>query len=90
MNQKELVTSMALSAGVSEKVAVTVLKAFTAAVAKSMARGNSVYVADFGVFKLGRVKARIGINPKTRAPISIPAKKVLRLQVAPAFKDRLN
>lgn len=90
MNHKELVADMAMSAKVTETVAAAVLKGFIAAVYKSVMRGNSVYVSEFGVFKLGKVKARLGVNPRTRAAIAIPASRVLRLQVSKVFKDRIN
>ena len=90
MNQKQLIAEMAVKAGVTEKVAAAVLKAFVGAVAKSMDDGLRVSVAGLGVFKRRLVKARAGVNPRNGRPVVIPAKKAVRLQIAPSLKDFIN
>jgi len=42
-----------------------------------------------GKFVLVARKARMGRNPKTRQPVPIPAKKVVKFRVAKAFKESM-
>ena len=90
MNNAELIDFMAVKSGVKKKDTAAVLKAFVSAVKYSLGRGNGVAVASLGIFKLEKSRARMGVNPKTRAPIAIPAKRVMRLAVAKSFKASIN
>lgn len=49
-------------------------------IAGALARGYKVSIVGFGTFVVKKRSARVGINPKTKEKINIPAKKV------PAFK----
>ena len=49
-------------------------------IASALDKGDKVAIVGFGTFLVKKRKARMGINPKTKEKISIPAKKV------PAFK----
>lgn len=49
-------------------------------IAGALARGDKVSIVGFGTFVVKKRSARVGINPKTKEKINIPAKKV------PAFK----
>lgn len=51
---------------------------------------NEVMIKDFGKFKIRESKARMGINPMTREPISIPAKKKVKYYPAKAVKELVN
>lgn len=50
---------------------------------------------EIKIFKLFRLftattAARMGRNPQTNQPIQIPSKRVVRMKVAPSFKNKLN
>ena len=90
MNQAELIAYMANRAKVPRADAGRVLKALVAAIDLSLMRGSSVAISGLGIFKLHKTKARAGVNPKTRAPLSIPAQRTLKLRVARSFKERIN
>ena len=80
MTKQDLVAHLATKAGISKKQAGTALESFMGAVMSELKKGNSITLTGFGVFKVSKRAARVGVNPRTRAKINIPATKV------PSFK----
>ncbi len=54
---------------------------------KAMVKGDDVNVAGFGVFKVSKRAARMGINPKTGEKIHIAAKTAPKFRAAKALKE---
>jgi len=74
MKKHELLERMAKDAGISRRSAQAALDAFTGAVRDSLKKKEGqVRVRDLGTFKVVSHKARIGVDPRTRQPIQIPA-----------------
>jgi DNA-binding protein HU-beta len=80
MNKTELIAVLATEADVTQKVAEQVLKALTESVTVSLKKGEKVVITGFGTFEVRHRVARQGKNPRTGAPIQVPA------QNTPAFK----
>lgn len=81
MNKTELIAVMANRAGVTQKVAEEVLRAFTDTVSETLGRrGEKVVVTGFGTFEVRDRAQRIGKNPRTGELITVPAQK------SPAFR----
>jgi DNA-binding protein HU-beta len=80
MNKGELIDAVSKDADVSKALVGKVLDSLTAAVTKSLKKGDRVALAGFGTFSLGKRKARTGRNPQTGKPIKIPAKKVAKFK----------
>ena len=90
MNKTELVAAMAEQAGISKKDAEKAVKAFTDAVAGELKAGGKVQLVGFGTFEVAEKKAREGINPLTKKPMSIPASKAPKFKAGKALKDLVN
>lgn len=71
---------MATEGGMSKAVAKNALDAFIAAVTKAMKEGDKVALVGFGTFSVSERAARTGINPSTKQPIEIPAKRVVKFK----------
>ncbi len=71
----ELAKNVAKKAGVSQKVAREVIKAFLDEVVEQVNSGNKVNLVGFGIFERRVQKARKAMNPKTKETINIPEKK---------------
>ena len=80
MNRKELIDRLSEKTGLAKKQSDQFLKAFMETVEEELHRGNSIGLVGFGTFKVAQRKARTAKNPRTKATIKIPAKKV------PVFK----
>jgi len=87
MTKAQLVTQLAEDGGVSRKQIDDLLNALVDTVVKTVKRGESVKIPGLGVFRLRKMKARIGRNPQTGEPIKIPARKKVGFSVAKTFKD---
>ncbi len=80
MNKTELVAAMAKETNLSKKDVEAVLKSFTDVVASELKKGGKIQLVGFGTFEVSERAARTGINPSTKAAITIPAKKVAKFK----------
>ncbi|MFN4196697.1 MAG: HU family DNA-binding protein [Caldimicrobium sp.] len=78
MNKGDLVKRMAEIAGTTKANAEKLLDAFMQAVQEAVSKGDKVVLVGFGTFQVVKRAARSGRNPRTGAPIKIPAKKVVK------------
>jgi DNA-binding protein HU-beta len=80
MNKAELINAMAAESGLTKADSKKALDAFTASVGKAMKAGDKVSLVGFGTFSVAERAARTGINPSTKKPIQIAAKKVVKFK----------
>ena len=80
MNKAELISAMAAEAGLSKVDSKKALEAFMVSVTKAMKAGDKVSLVGFGTFSVAERSARMGINPSTKKPIEIAAKKVVKFK----------
>ena len=90
MNYAELVSQVAVNAAVTQKQARAVLNEAVALIASNMKLGGVTTIPNLGTFTVGSTPARIGMNPRTRDALRIPAKKVPKLKIAAALKNAVN
>ncbi|NLK50620.1 MAG: HU family DNA-binding protein [Candidatus Cloacimonetes bacterium] len=84
MSRDELIKKIAGDAGISQKTAGLALASVLDGITQALKKGERVTLVGFGSFSVVKRKARKGINPKTREPLKIPARKV------PVFKAGKN
>ena len=87
MTKAQLVTKLAEAGEVSRKQADQILDMLIDTVQKSVKKGESVKIPGLGIFRLRKMKARMGRNPQTGEPIKIPARKKVGFSVAKTFKE---
>ncbi len=80
MNKAELINAMAEESGLTKADSKRALDAFIQAVTKALEKGDKVSLVGFGSFSVAQRNERRGINPATKKPIVIPAKKVARFK----------
>jgi DNA-binding protein HU-beta len=90
MNKTELVSAIAEKANLSKKDAESALNSFVDVVANELKTGGKVQLVGFGTFEVTEKKAREGINPLTKKPMSIPASKAPKFKAGKALKDIVN
>jgi DNA-binding protein HU-beta len=56
-------------------------------ITKTVKKGESVKIPNLGIFRLRKMKARVGRNPQTGEAIQIPARKKVGFSVAKTFKE---
>ena len=90
MNKGELINAIAEESGLNKADSKKALDAFISSVTKALKEGNKVALVGFGTFAVSERAARTGINPSTKAPIRIPAKKVARFKAGAELSDAIN
>jgi DNA-binding protein HU-beta len=76
MTKADLVAEVAQRTGMTKRAAHQAINAMMAAIAASLNQGNSVGLVGFGTFAVARRGERVARNPRTGAPIKIPARRV--------------
>jgi DNA-binding protein HU-beta len=87
MTKAQLVTKLAEASGVSRKQSDDYMNALVDTVVKSVKKGENVKIPGLGIFRLRKMKARMGRNPQTGEAIKIPARKKVGFSVAKTFKE---
>ena len=90
MNKGELIKAMAEKAGLSQKDAAAAYEALVASVTDALKAGEKVQLVGFGTIEVKEVAAKQGINPQTKAPVTIPACKKPVMKFGKAYKDIIN
>ena len=80
MNKTELISAIAEESGLSKVDSKKALNAFLAAISNELKKEGKVTLVGHGTYQIVEKSARIGINPRTKAPINIPAKKVVKFK----------
>ena len=80
MNKTELVNKKEEKAQLTKVQAKAALEAALEAVAEDLAKGEKVALIGFGTLSVVEKGERTGINPATKAKITIPAKKVIKFK----------
>ena len=80
MNKTELVNAIAEKAQLTKVQAKAALEAALEAVAEDLAKCEKVALIGFGTLSVVEKGERTGINPATKAKITIPAKKVIKFK----------
>ena len=89
-NKSELIDQIAKAAGISKAAAGRALDATTAAITKSLKKGELVTLIGFCTFYVGNRAARNGRNPRTGATIKIKAANSPKFRAGKALKDAVN
>ena len=80
MNKSELINAMAAEAGLTKADSKKALDAFISSVTKTLKEGKKVTLVGFGTFSVSQRAERKGINPSTKAVITIQSKKTAKFK----------
>jgi len=74
----------------SKKKSVEAVDAFLDIILKELGRGGEVAFPGFGVFRVVKRAARMGVNPKTGEKIQIAASTKPKFRAGKLFKDAVK
>lgn len=80
MNKTELINAISEKAGLSKVDSKKALDAFIETVGEELKKGEKIALVGFGTYSVTEKAARKGLNPRTKATINIPAKKVVKFK----------
>lgn len=84
MNKKQFIKAIAMKTGSTQKMAENFVNAFWSTVENANSNSENVTFVGYGTFGVKSRSARTTMNPKTKQPMMIAAKKV------PVFKAGKN
>jgi len=90
MTTSELVSQVAEKSDLTKKKTEAVLKSLIGAIHDSLGKGGEIRIDGLGTFKVIERKERAGVNPKTRAKMTIPATTVPSFRAAKALKEAVK
>ncbi len=90
MNKNDLVSAVSGSTGMSRADATRAVDSVFDRITGQLRFGNEVRLVGFGTFSVSHRKATTGRNPRTGAPIQIPARKVPKFKAGKALKEAVN
>ncbi len=87
MNRAELISEIADLTGQPKTQVGAALNALIYHVSGALARGEKITLVGFGTFERRTRQARTGRNPRTLAPLRIPASRVPAFRAGQELKD---
>ena len=90
MSKANLIDAVAQQADLSKAAAERAVSATVEAIQESLKAGDTVTLAGLGTFSVSARAERVGRNPKTGEPITVPASKVPKFKPAKGLKDAVN
>ena len=90
MNKTELVNAVAEKTQLKKKDVKLVIDTLFETIAAALEKGEKVQLVDFGTFEVKKMEGRTGVNPRTKAKIKIPARKVPKFRPGKVLKTRVN
>ena len=90
MNKKELIDAVSERKSITKKEAEDIVDAVFDTITDSLLSGDKVLISGFGTFKVNYRSERIGVSPKTREAMTIPASKRLSFKPSNCLKEAIN
>ena len=90
MSRDDLIKKIAGTAVISQKTAGIALNAMLEGVTQALKKDEKVSLVGFGSFSVAHRKARNGVNPKTKKPLKIPARKVPVFKAGKKLKEAVK
>ena len=69
---------------------LNILPSILETISESLEKGEKVQLVDFGTFEVKKMEGRTGVNPRTKAKIKIPARKVPKFRPGKVLKTKVN
>lgn len=90
VNKDALVQAIVAKTDLTKKDIESVLEAMIDVVTAELSAGNKVTMTGFGTFRVSNRAARQGINPQTKAAITIPAMTVPKFTAGKTLKEAVK
>lgn len=90
MTRADLSAEVELTLETTPRESALTIETIFAGMVRAMKGGDEIEIRGFGSFRLRQRSARTGRNPKTGAPVSIPAKRVAYFKPSKDLKELVN
>ena len=90
MTKKDIVLRVASEAGLKQLDVKKVVQRSLDAIVESLAKGETVELRNFGIFKVKSRKGRTGRNPRTGEKVPVPPKRVVTFKPGLVMKKEIR
>ena len=90
MTKAELINLIAEKGEYSKKDAEKALSTVIDSISETLEMGEKISLVGFGTFEVRDRAAKEAINPLTKEPVHVPAKKVPAFKAGKALKEAVN
>lgn len=90
MTKAELISLIAEKGAYSKKDAEKALSTVIDSISETLANGEKISLVGFGTFEVRDQAAKDSINPLTKQPVHVPAKRVPKFKAGKALKDAVD
>ncbi|MBW7954536.1 HU family DNA-binding protein [Candidatus Gracilibacteria bacterium] len=90
MKKQDFIKAVASEAGLSQDAVSRALNTMVSVITTELKAGREVNITGFGAFKVSHRAARNGVNPQTKAKISIPAMKSPVFRAGKTLKEAVK
>lgn len=87
MNKTDFINAVSEKSGLSKVDAKKAVDAFVETVSNVLKEGDKLSLLGFGTFSVTEKAARKGVNPKTKEPIEISARKTVKFKAGAELND---
>lgn len=90
MTKKEMLQTIQAETGLTLAEIDKVYELIFDIIVESLVRSKKVCIHKFGTFRVTRMSRRKGMDPRTKKPMVIPAKRRMRFQPSGLLKDSFD
>lgn len=90
MNKTDFISAVAEKSGLSKIDSKKAVEAFFETVSDELKEGGKIALLGFGSFSITEKAARKGMNPKTKQPIDIPARKSVKFKAGAELNELIK
>lgn len=90
MTKRDIAIAIAEETGYKQLMVQAVVQKTFDHIVTSLARGETVELRNFGVFKVKDRKGRVGRNPRTGESVDVPTKRVAVFKPGRIMKERVG
>ncbi len=90
VNKDALITAVVGKVDLSKKDVEAVIETIVDEITNALRRADKVTITGFGTFRVSNRAAREGINPQTKAKITIPALTVPKFTAGKTLKEAVK
>jgi integration host factor subunit beta len=90
ITKKDIIEAIAERTGHGKTEVRDIVQTFLDTVVEELARDNRLELRDFGVFETKSRAARKAQNPKTLAPVQVPARRTVKFKAGRLMRDALR
>lgn len=90
MTKAELINVIAEKGEYSKKDAEKALSAVIDSITEALSKGDKVTLVGFGTFEVRDRAAKVAMNPVTKEPVDVPARKVPAFKAGSALKAAVD